>query len=320
MHIFSANGPFHDQDRIRAARFVSHLYYHGSLDTAAPDHNVRGHIQQLSEAPCPITLVQMHSNIVFRRSWQDIRQDGADFCTIRFIKSGLATITQKGRTVTAASGDLLITRSNMPVCVEIHADGQDVHEMVIAKIPSSIIHKYLDIDNFLNIVFPVSSPHHASVVELLRILGTRGALLTREAAENLLLALLQEVGALSASMGEVGAARRTIQQDRLAEICAQIRLHFATPNLSLGMIAEKCGISTRYATHILSSNNSSFYQELQNIRLEVARDLLISSPDAPLPIRKIAYMTGFKTAAHFSHLFKRVFGCSPSEDRAANLP
>ena len=47
-----------------------------------------------------------------------------------------------------------------------------------------------------------------------------------------------------------------------------------------------------------------------------ARDWLVSPKTRDYPIHEIAYMSGFKSAAHFSRMFRATYGMPPREYRA----
>ena len=49
-----------------------------------------------------------------------------------------------------------------------------------------------------------------------------------------------------------------------------------------------------------------------------ARDGLVAPNTRSEPINQIAYMCGFKSAAHFSRMFRSAYGCSPRDYRDAH--
>jgi AraC family transcriptional regulator, positive regulator of tynA and feaB len=67
---------------------------------------------------------------------------------------------------------------------------------------------------------------------------------------------------------------------------------------------------------VLRANNTSFSDLLWSQRLPSARDWLVSESFRRYPIHKVACMAGFKSAAHFSRMFKSAYGISPKEYRA----
>jgi transcriptional regulator GlxA family with amidase domain len=67
---------------------------------------------------------------------------------------------------------------------------------------------------------------------------------------------------------------------------------------------------------VLRTRDTSFSELLWSQRLQKSRDWLVSEPFQRYPIHKIASMAGFKSAAHFSRMFKSTFGSSPNQYRA----
>jgi transcriptional regulator GlxA family with amidase domain len=66
----------------------------------------------------------------------------------------------------------------------------------------------------------------------------------------------------------------------------------------------------------LKANNTSFSELLWSQRLPKAREWLVADSFERYPIHKIATMAGFKSAAHFSRMFKSAYKVSPKEYRA----
>jgi AraC-like DNA-binding protein len=83
------------------------------------------------------------------------------------------------------------------------------------------------------------------------------------------------------------------------------------------MVAEGCGISPRYLSHLLKNNGSPFLALVWNRRLQVANEWLSSTTSSEISISEIAFRVGFKSPSHFSRLFKREFRRSPRENRCS---
>ena len=94
-----------------------------------------------------------------------------------------------------------------------------------------------------------------------------------------------------------------------------IEVHLSDPQLSTAMVARGCGISPRYLYYLLKADNTTFSKLVWSQRLEKAREWLASKELLEHPIREIAFMAGFKDAAHFSRIFKAAFGTSPKDYR-----
>jgi len=82
---------------------------------------------------------------------------------------------------------------------------------------------------------------------------------------------------------------------------------------SLATVARALGTSGRSLSRQLNGLGTSFRAELHRARLRVAEALLL---DSELKLDAIASEIGFRSRAHFSELFHRATGETPSEFRA----
>ena len=78
-------------------------------------------------------------------------------------------------------------------------------------------------------------------------------------------------------------------------------------------LAAELHISYSHCAHVIKKKTGlSISLYIQKFRLQKAKELLLSTD---LPIKQIAYQSGFNSPSYFSRLFKDVFGVSPSEFR-----
>ncbi len=84
-------------------------------------------------------------------------------------------------------------------------------------------------------------------------------------------------------------------------------------------VAGDLAMSVRTLSRRLSEEGTSFLAIAEEVRIERAELLLISSA---MPLAKMAVQLGFSDSTAFSRAFKRVKGCAPSELRkhAAGMP
>ena len=86
--------------------------------------------------------------------------------------------------------------------------------------------------------------------------------------------------------------------------------------ISLDQIAKNMYLSTFYLSKIFKSEiGESPINYLIELRMEKARDLLLNEPQ--LSIQSIASNVGYEDVYHFSKLFKKHFGISPTKYRTA---
>jgi AraC-like DNA-binding protein len=145
----------------------------------------------------------------------------------------------------------------------------------------------------------------------------KGELLNRKTAASLAEVLLESI-AENIGIQPNTCRRQGLVDRRLVDIEEFIEMNLTDPNLSYTKVAESCGISTRYLRHILKVNGKSYSELLWRSRLPKARDLLISSATRNYSIREVAFMSGFKSAAHFSRRFKATYGRPPRKYRDAH--
>ncbi|WP_026521532.1 AraC family transcriptional regulator [Butyrivibrio sp. VCB2001] len=101
----------------------------------------------------------------------------------------------------------------------------------------------------------------------------------------------------------------------LSNVCAYISEHF-TEDLTLESIAAYAGFSKYHFERIFSDyTGATFYQYLQQMRINYAQTLL-SNPE--LSITDISYQAGFASSTAFTRAFKKSTGYPPSQFRMLN--
>ncbi|KOY17942.1 hypothetical protein AMS66_03100 [Paenibacillus xylanivorans] len=92
-----------------------------------------------------------------------------------------------------------------------------------------------------------------------------------------------------------------------------IRDHYPEPNLSLELVSNSAGLSSSYLGKLFKgSTGQSFSEYLNHTRLEMARELLLTTKDTAA---KISETVGMYNITYFSTLFKKKYGASPSAYR-----
>ena len=95
-----------------------------------------------------------------------------------------------------------------------------------------------------------------------------------------------------------------------------INAHY-TENLKLKDMAERVYISPQYLSGLFKKEMFMTISDyIAKIRMERAKELL---KDTGLSIGEIAEKTGYKDIRHFSTMFKRLTGLTPSEFRRIGI-
>lgn len=265
----------------------------------------------------PISIIRQRTatNLFFRRTRQHIREDATDLCVLWFVKHGkLAFSNQCGNKV-AYPGDFAITRSMMPFFIECQVDADSVHEQLHVTVPTHILRAHIPHEFSGGLFMPVERPELAIAENILTDVFEDDGALSEESARVLVETALTIIGNAVRASQEAAPARQSIADRRLQDVLRFIEIHLSDPQLSTAMVAKGCGISPRYLSFLLRFKGTSFSEMVWEQRLEKAREWLSSSDPRDISISEIAYGVGFKSPAHFSRMFKRVFKVNPREFR-----
>jgi AraC-like DNA-binding protein len=116
--------------------------------------------------------------------------------------------------------------------------------------------------------------------------------------------------------GQAAASERGVRAARLAVIKADFA---ANPTLSLSAIAARQRITPRYAQMLFKEEGTRFTAYALEQRLVNARRMLTSPSHARWTIGAVASEAGFNDLAYFNRTFRRRYGATPSNVRAAAL-
>jgi AraC-like DNA-binding protein len=113
------------------------------------------------------------------------------------------------------------------------------------------------------------------------------------------------------------AASRGLPAARLSAIKADIAAHLCDQGLTVGSVAARQGITPRYVQMLFEAEGTTFSQHVLGRRLALAHRLLTDPHHAGSTVTAIALEAGFGDLSSFNHAFRRRYGASPSEVRAA---
>jgi AraC-like DNA-binding protein len=99
-----------------------------------------------------------------------------------------------------------------------------------------------------------------------------------------------------------------------------IEMHLREPDLGPERIARAHFISTRYVHKLFRPQGTTVAAYIRARRLEGVRRDLADRALAGQTIGSLATSWGFSDPARFSRAFRAVYGCSPTEARAAATP
>jgi AraC-like DNA-binding protein len=111
---------------------------------------------------------------------------------------------------------------------------------------------------------------------------------------------------------DLTAPKRVTSSDALLKQAKRfIERNVANEQIDIDFVAAAMGVSRRYLTKLFERDGSSVMRYLLQQRLARANKLLTNSDDR-VRISDIAWQCGFVSAAHFSRVFKKHYGTSPT--------
>ena len=113
------------------------------------------------------------------------------------------------------------------------------------------------------------------------------------------------------------AKGRGLRAARLRAIKSAIVDDLSRADLSVGVIAAKHAVTPRYVQMLFEDEGVTFSEFVLAQRLARVRALLADPRHAGRAIGAIAYDVGFGDLSHFNKMFRRRFGATPSDIRAA---
>ncbi len=300
------------QNLFRGAR--EQEYYRGDYWVdAANDVDVRA--ERRAAGPHAIIRVRAAARQFFRRTRQHIREDGTDLCVLWFVKRGQLNLSGQNGNHVARPGDFLITRSMSPFLIECELDAQGIHEVLNVTVPTHLLRSHIVRDVAASLLMPMRRELIIAEKILAEVFADDGVI-AEDLARTLVEAALSAVGHAVRQSGAAAPLRQTMAKRRLEEVLRFIEVRLSDPAMSTAMVSRGCGISPRYLSFLLRTNGTSFSELAWQKRLERAKEWLARSAPEDISISEIAYGVGFKSAAHFSRMFKRIFKVNPREFRA----
>jgi AraC-like DNA-binding protein len=246
--------------------------------------------------------------------------DGND--SVRLLKLSSRTeginVSQLGRELAASAGEaVLLSNADATACTAV-----GMSRCLSVRVPRRVL---VELVPQLEDAFVRPIPRNSETLKLLM----RYLDLLKEDQElirpQLCGALVNHVHDLLALT--LGASReaaeiangRGMRAARLRAIMADIQGLLDSPDLSIAALARRHGVTPRYVQKLFESEGMTFSQFLLDQRLARVHRVLTSPPFHGRRISDVALDAGFGDLSHFNRNFRRHYGESPSDVRAAAM-
>lgn len=289
-------------------------FYEGELISETGDFTGVDFEKALS-SPLSITRITTRTELSFRRGHQHIRKNRVGLRVMWFVVSGSVRISRATGTTDIAAGRAGFLDSGVPFSACLKRSAEGVHSSYQIIIPPDLFMSHLHEAERFSEPFSLDTGEGQTVRGMLEMLARHGDLLSDKTADLMCRSLLEATADYLRTSGIEMPQRQKLVDRRLADIVNYIKMNLADPELSYDKVAASCGISPRYLCFLLKANNTSFSELVWKNRMPKARDWLVSPKARDYPIHEVAYMSGFKSAAHFSRMFKATYGMPPREYR-----
>lgn len=265
---------------------------------------------------CSVIRMRSNTRQNFRRTWHHIREDGTDVVVLWFVKSGELRISHPGGASIARAGDFAISRSMTPFSIECDVDTRAGHEVLHVLVPTHLFRRYIAQDVATGFATAARGAGFEIAQTIVNRLLEDVSDISEGTAEQLLDAALAALADAIKGSDRLVQERTSIADRRLQDVLRYIETHLSDSTLNTATVARACGISPRYMSLLLKQNGLSFKELVWDKRLKIAARWLDSTKPSEITIAEVAFRVGFKSPAHFSRMFKRVYRKGPRDYRA----
>lgn len=316
--VYSNDGCNPSEAMKNCAALAKREFYDGNLECSDGDL-IGVRFDKALYHPISIMRISTVSELSYHRAYQHIRKNRVGLRVIWFVTRGSVKIARAQGQCEIKAGQSGILDSNQPFHATLCRDGEASHESFQVIVPPDLFYAHLQEAEKFYEPFHLDSADGKVVRQLLDLLAENGHELSQRATKPLVQSMLEAIADHLRNCHIDMPKRQKLVDRRLSDIENYIMMNITDPDLCFDKVAANCGISPRYLCYILKANNTSFSELLWQNRLPKARDWLVAARTREYPIHEIAYMSGFKSAAHFSRMFKAAYGLPPREFRALHL-
>jgi AraC-like DNA-binding protein len=253
------------------------------------------------------------SEAIYRRSRHMIEHD--DVIMIAGFTSSYE-VHHLGRAINLGCGEGVILTGAEPASF----GGPDQKSVNLLRVPKRLLSPFVtDLEATYGRSIPANNPALQLLVGYLRLLEEAGTYtvpeLRRQAVTHIhdLIALtigaIRDAAEIAESRGARAARLRAIKQD--------VANRLDQPDLSLTTIAARHRLKLRWVQRMFESEGTTFTEYVLSQRLLRAHRLLTDPCRTCLKISTIALDVGFADLSYFNRTFRRCYGTTPSELRAA---
>lgn len=230
--------------------------------------------------------------------------------------SGGATTRQLGRENVLSPGTAVVISGTDPSVNTMHSLGKFLTIVLPRPKLSTLVP---DLDSAYAQQIHAENPALRLLIRYVNTLHQGGTLddaaLAQAVADHIVDLAALAIGASAEVAHE--AQQRGVAAARLQAIKTDIRSGLGDHNLSPATIAARHGVTPRYVHKLFERDGTSFSEFVLARRIERALEMLKDPHFAHHTISTIAFDCGFSDLSYFNRTFRRAYGATPSDIRAA---
>ena len=247
---------------------------------------------------------------------RELVRDGDDDLFLGLVLAGRSRVEQRGRSVDARKGDALLMSCD--AVSSVFYPGRS--RFVGLKVPRAALAPLVTgIDDAVMRLIPRDDGALRLLGGYLDLLARQGGTASPE-LHSLAASHVHDLVALALGAtrdAATTAAERGVRAAHLRAIKADILERLAHPDLGPAAVAARLNISESYLRKLLASDGTSFSDFVLEARLARAHRLLRNARFNDRTVASLAFQVGFGDLSYFNRSFRRRYGATPSDVRAA---
>ena len=257
------------------------------------------------------------SAVRYERTRSIVMHGGGDHLGVTVNLGSPALVAQSGREVVLAPGDATVASHREPSTF-IVAGGSYIG----LSLPVDGLRPLIgDVEQAAPLLISRSSTALRLLISYLAAISSE--LTTGEAELQLrIVAHINDLVAMAIGAtrdGAVLALGRGVRAARLHAVKADILDSLGNPDLSVGAVAQRQGMTPRHVHRLFEIEGTTFSQFVLGARLARTYHRLADRRHEHQTITAIACAAGFGDLSYFNRSFRRCYGASPSEVRAESV-
>jgi AraC-like DNA-binding protein len=272
-----------------------------------------GSVEKLDLHGMEIAQIRASAQTV-RRTSALANSTEAETLLVNIQRHGSGSVRQDGRLTVLEPGDFAVYSSARPYELSFDREfGQTVLMMPATAVPAI----WSDLDRVSAVKVPGSSDAAQILLSLVDSACRATEAIPPALSTSLADTIRHALHASVAPLASTAAQEAHLERYHLERIRGVVRARLGDPDLDAQAIAVAVNLSVSHVHRLFRRQPQTLMGFVWSTRLEACHRVLVGHHAEGRSIGQIAFLHGFNDFSHFSRAYRRRFGMSPSESRAA---